>query len=155
FCIWTDTPRLSARRPRAKAVLRTIWVRTVLRSAMAVLGTGRPAVAALRKLGAKPDRLYDFPFAVDLDMFHPEPRADRPRAHPEVVFLSVGGLVNRLKGFDLALRALARLRTETGCPFKYRIAGSGPDRSALDLLAKELGIRDAFEFVGWIEAGDL
>jgi glycosyltransferase involved in cell wall biosynthesis len=155
FCIWTDTPNLSARRPPAKAVLRTIWLRTVLRSATAVLGTGRPAVAALHELGVAPERLYDFPFAVDLDAFHPGVRTVRPGAHRELVFLSVGRLVNRLKGFDVALRALASLRTTSNRPFKYRIAGSGPDRDALESLATELGIRDAVEFVGWIEARDL
>src|SRR5215813_11932690 len=30
FCIWSDTPNLSVRHPRATGVLRAIWVRTVL-----------------------------------------------------------------------------------------------------------------------------
>jgi glycosyltransferase involved in cell wall biosynthesis len=155
FCIWTDTPKLSGRRASTKAVLRTIWLRAVFRSATAVLGTGRPAVAALRELGAAPERVYDFPFAVDLDAFHPEDRTVPPAAHRELVFLSVGRLVNRLKGLDLALRALADLRAKTSRPFKYRIAGGGPDRHALESLATELGIRDAVEFAGWVEARDL
>ncbi len=50
------------------------------------------------------------------------------------LILAVGALHAR-KGFDLLLTAYARLRAETGA--QLRIAGEGPERDALERLARE------------------
>jgi glycosyltransferase involved in cell wall biosynthesis len=49
------------------------------------------------------------------------------------------------KGQDLAVRALARLRT-TGA--RLRLVGEGPDAAKLGELAVELGVADRVEFTG-------
>jgi glycosyltransferase involved in cell wall biosynthesis len=63
---------------------------------------------------------------------------------PTVV--AVGRLVN-LKGFDILIRAFARLPAEIGA--RLVIVGGGPDRNALESLAAELGLSDRIRFVGW------
>ncbi|MEW6269538.1 MAG: glycosyltransferase family 4 protein [Thermodesulfobacteriota bacterium] len=155
FCIWTDTPKLARRRLRAKEVARAAWLRVVLSRAAAVLGTGRPAVIALEQLGSPRERIHDFPFTVDLESFRPGAFGSGGASRGELVLLSSGRLVNRLKGFDLALAALARLKQQGFGEFRYRIAGSGPDRPALEAQAEGLGIERAVEFLGWVEARDL
>jgi glycosyltransferase involved in cell wall biosynthesis len=54
------------------------------------------------------------------------------------------GRLHRNKGFDIALRALAHLPTA-----HLAIAGEGPERAALETLARELGVADRVAFLGW------
>jgi glycosyltransferase involved in cell wall biosynthesis len=51
------------------------------------------------------------------------------------------------KGFDLLVRALARLPVDVTCV----LVGDGPERGNLERLAEELGIRDRTAFTGWVE----
>lgn len=62
--------------------------------------------------------------------------------------LCLGRLVPE-KGFDLALRALARLVLSFP-NLCLTIAGDGPERTKLNELTNELGLSHAVEFVGWI-----
>ncbi|MBP0464453.1 glycosyltransferase [Roseomonas sp. PWR1] len=54
------------------------------------------------------------------------------------------GRLHRNKGFDVALRALALLPGA-----HLSIAGEGPERAALESLARELGVADRVAFLGW------
>ena len=54
------------------------------------------------------------------------------------------GRLHRNKGFDIALRALALLPGA-----HLSIAGEGPERAALQALARELGVADRVAFLGW------
>ena len=56
----------------------------------------------------------------------------------------------RAKGIDIVLRALKRL-SEQGIDFRYVVAGEGSERAALESLARELGIADRTQFVGYVE----
>jgi glycosyltransferase involved in cell wall biosynthesis len=70
------------------------------------------------------------------------------RATPEQRILAVGRLTAQ-KGFDVLLRAFARLaREHPRC--LLTIAGEGPDLRALKAQAAGLGIADRVEFPGWI-----
>ena len=54
------------------------------------------------------------------------------------------GRLHRNKGFDVLIRALARL------PDVYAvIAGEGPERAALEALARDLGVADRLRLPGW------
>jgi L-malate glycosyltransferase len=58
------------------------------------------------------------------------------------------GAVGRLtvgKGLEYAIQALANQ------PATLRIAGDGPDRTRLEALAIEAGVRSKVEFLGWID----
>lgn len=54
------------------------------------------------------------------------------------------GRLHRNKGFDVALRGLALLPGA-----HLSIAGEGPERAALETLARELGVADRVTFLGW------
>lgn len=53
------------------------------------------------------------------------------------------------KGVDTALAAFARVR-EALPTARLVIAGDGPERQALEQLARELGVAGAVRFVGWV-----
>lgn len=73
--------------------------------------------------------------------------ADSPR------LLCIGRLVN-LKGFDLALVALARVRQKFPAT-TLTIAGDGEERAELEKQAQDLGLRDAVTFAGWRSPGEI
>ena len=62
-----------------------------------------------------------------------------------VVIVGVGRLV-RLKGFDVLVRAFARLPGVI--PAKLQIVGDGEERAGLERLAAELRVSDRVEFLG-------
>jgi glycosyltransferase involved in cell wall biosynthesis len=69
--------------------------------------------------------------------------------------VTVAGVTSRLctgKGIDVLLRAVKILRESApGNPVRLLVAGDGPERPALERLARELEIRDTVSFVGWVE----
>jgi glycosyltransferase involved in cell wall biosynthesis len=99
---------------------------------------------ALVGLGVAPARVRVLRNGVDLDLFAP---CDRAAARRELdlegeVWLSVGQLVER-KGHHLVVEALARAPTAT-----LLIAGDGPERAALERLARRLGVAPRVRFLG-------
>ncbi len=152
FVFWSDTP--DTKRHRAPVIdrLRSVFISWLLRNSMAVMGTGRPALAALASLGARPGTLVNFPYWVDLGSSPRRPGSEAS-ATASVPFriLSSGRLVNAQKGHDVVLRALALLGWRDHSAVEYRIAGVGPDEGALRKLASALGLGDVVRFLGWLE----
>jgi glycosyltransferase involved in cell wall biosynthesis len=70
-----------------------------------------------------------------------EPADGEPPATPVVV--GVGRLV-RLKGFDVLLRALPRMRSGA----RLILVGDGPERPALEALVRDLGVESRVRFTG-------
>ena len=66
-----------------------------------------------------------------------------------VGLVSVGRL-NRQKGFDLLLRAVAAVRREVA-GLSLTLVGDGPEAAALKGLAKELDLQDAVVFAGHLD----
>jgi glycosyltransferase involved in cell wall biosynthesis len=66
-----------------------------------------------------------------------------PRARPGPTVGSIGRLVHE-KGFDLLIRALARLPNISAV-----LVGDGPERGPLERLAREEGVADRVVFTGW------
>jgi phosphatidylinositol alpha-1,6-mannosyltransferase len=86
----------------------------------------------------------------DVDTFRPAPfdAAVRERLGwtGKRVVLTVGALQQR-KGQDMMIRALPRIRRD--CPdVLYAIAGEGWERSRLEQLVDDVGVRDAVQFRG-------
>lgn len=79
----------------------------------------------------------------DLSVFHPGPHP-APRTPPVIGY---SGRLETYKGVDVLLRAVARLPDA-----RLRIAGDGPERTALSRLSAELGIADRVAFVGHLGA---
>ena len=97
----------------------------------------------LRALARAFDSRFEIPIipnGVDLDMYTSPERSWQPP-----LILSVGRLVYQ-KGFDLGMRALARLKH---LDWQWNVAGDGPEMDALKSLAREQGISDRVVFLGW------
>jgi glycosyltransferase involved in cell wall biosynthesis len=115
------------------------------------MGTGKTALSVLAQMGCPPGKLIDFPYFIDLDQF---PYVRERALNRPVTFGSCGRL-HRDKGYDLGLRALAATRQKISIDFRYLMAGTGPEESALRQLAFELGISRQVDFVGWIDTEQL
>ncbi|GAB4415255.1 MAG: glycosyltransferase family 4 protein [Anaerolineales bacterium] len=99
--------------------------------------------SGLREMARRFDSSVEIPVipnGVDLEKFS---LAEREWTPPRL--LSVGRVVYQ-KGLDLAMRALAELKSQ---PWEWRIAGDGPQMNSLKKLAAELGIEDRIRFAGW------
>lgn len=91
------------------------------------------------RYGADADRMSVLPNFVDTDAFSPE-----PSCAPEAgTILSVGRL-SGVKRFDLLIRAAKRAGAK-----RVTLVGDGPDRSKLESLAAEVGLK--VNFAGRVE----
>ncbi|WBO22244.1 glycosyltransferase [Sphingomonas abietis] len=115
------------------------------RAAGGLLAVSAALKADMVALGLPEERIRVHYTGVDLDRFRPV--ADRVAAKAALgvsgpLLLSVGALIPR-KSHDLAIRALAALPDTT-----LMIAGQGPERAALEGLAKALGVADRVRLLG-------
>lgn len=125
-----------------------------------------PYLRALRRVAAVSDftrrqverlqsgvPVHVVPNSVDTDRFRP---TDDPRRVRRQEILICGRMARheRYKGHESLLRAL-RLAREQGSALTLRIVGDGDDRGRLELLARSLGLQDAVQFVGRLEADAL
>lgn len=119
--------RLTARRAR-------LTLAKTAETAARVKALGAPAVEVYSEVGLPEDELAKLSrLAV--------------RTGEPVRFLSIGRQLH-WKGFDLGLRAFARIHAE--CPeATYWLAGDGPERARLQTLCRELGIAEKVTFLGW------
>jgi glycosyltransferase involved in cell wall biosynthesis len=106
-----------------------------------IVGNTRGIVRWMTEQGWPAARAHHVPnFVEDLAGATPAVLAAPPGAHR----LLAMGRLHRNKGFDLALRALAQLPSA-----HLSIAGEGPERAALEALARELGVAQRVAFLGW------
>ncbi len=108
---------------------------------LAVSGALREAMAAL---GMPRDRIHVHRTGVDPDRFKP---ADRPAARAALgvqgpLLVTPGWLIPR-KGQRLAIAALAEIPEAT-----LFVVGDGPDRGALEVLARGAGLEERIRFLG-------
>jgi phosphatidylinositol alpha-1,6-mannosyltransferase len=136
------------------------WLaRRVYQGATAVFANSENSRQLLTAGWGVPDsRVHVIHPGVDVDRFRPDVNGTAERARigacpGDVVFLSVGRL-DRRKGHDMALRALARVRRVLPA-IKYGIVGDGPQRAGLEALAAEVGVADLVHFAGAVGEADL
>jgi glycosyltransferase involved in cell wall biosynthesis len=153
YAIWTDTPNPDRRGNWLKERLRSAWLRWILAGAKGCLGTGSTGVAGLRKMGAPERTLVTFPFVLDLDLYRRGPRGSE--ASRPMRFVSSGRVQNWLKGHDVAVKAFMRIASSDSMNFEYFVAGTGPDKEALERLVQEADLASKIKFLGWVEPGDL
>jgi glycosyltransferase involved in cell wall biosynthesis len=134
--------RLSEHSERGRG--RTRFRRALLRRADVVIVNGTSGKSYIQSLGVAPHRIAIVPQVSAVAAASEEEAHRRRRSgagHTNLLF--VGRLV-QLKGVDVALRALATVKTDT----TLRIVGDGPERASLEALARGLGV-DAI-FVGTV-----
>lgn len=123
-----------------------------LRQASRIITVSRALERALVRLGAPADRIEVLRNGVDLSLFR-DNRRDAVRGflgvHRNPLIASVGNLV-ALKGHDLVLRAAQRLPDA-----HVVIVGGGQERSALEWLSIELGLRARTHFIDNVAQADL
>jgi glycosyltransferase involved in cell wall biosynthesis len=90
------------------------------------------------------------PNVVDVDLFRPSARA-RSVEGPHVL---IARNLEHIYGIDVALRALAIVAARWP-QLRVSIAGSGPERAALEALGDELGMRGRMTFTGRLEPAEM
>jgi teichuronic acid biosynthesis glycosyltransferase TuaC len=141
-------------------------IRSVLRSADAVIAIGRHLRQEVIRYGVDPKRVHGWDRGVDAERFSVGDRATaRARLGLDVrspVLLWVGRMVP-VKAVDVLVEACGRLRGR-GIPFHLCLVGEGHLRSVLEEQVAALGLSDAVTFVGvqphdrlpnWYRAADL
>lgn len=117
----------------------------------------------VRLYGAEPDRVAVVPPGVDLSMFQPIDRDEARRTigyGPGRLLLFVGRL-ERLKGVEIAIRALALLRDRAHDDVRLLILGEDSregdesEKERLKQVASEVGVRDRVDFLGSVAHHEL
>jgi glycosyltransferase involved in cell wall biosynthesis len=122
-------------------------VRPTLRQATAVAVPSRFLQEVFARFGQK---TVVVPNIVDLELFRPAAAGER-KAEAHIV---VARNLEPIYDIGAAIRALARLR-ETIPNARMSIAGSGPERPALEALAAEMGVAGAVTFAGRLERREM
>jgi glycosyltransferase involved in cell wall biosynthesis len=100
-----------------------------------------------------PDRTFILYKGVDLDDYRSLDAGHwRKRLHPDVYDVAIGfaGQLVARKRIDAVMRMLAGPEFE-GMPWRFAIAGTGPEERALRAEAGRLGIDDRVIFCGFVE----
>jgi len=82
---------------------------------------------------------------IDLPPGRVKPRGF-PTGDPRIVFV---GRLGWHKGVDVLIRALAELRRD-GIGARLVVVGAGPEEEHLRALARDLGIGEALQWLGWV-----
>lgn len=129
-------------------------IQETAKQAYASIGVCKALMDKLVDLGAEQKKLYVFRNGVDLKKFKPEDQSlSRQKLNLPAnrkILLSVGHLVE-LKGHDIAIRALRELHEEV----HLVIVGAGPERQALEILAKSLQLTERVHFAGQVANAEL
>lgn len=123
---------------------------------LAAIITGADAVTAVsHDIAAKidtelgPQRVREVTVianGVDASFWHPAP-PDASEKRPAAGRIVAIGRLEQVKGFDLLIEALARLRV-AGTAVRLSLVGDGSQRAALEQQAQRAGVDDEVEFVG-------
>ena len=135
----------------------TFLTKLVLRSASAALANSHNTATLLTTFGVPEQKIHVIHPAVDADRFHPRVDGSKVRQHHarpnDIVLLSVGRLQRR-KGHDVAIDAVARLRDELP-NLRYVIVGDGEERPRLERMVAEHRLTDRVIMVGAVRDEDL
>ncbi len=141
--------------PPVRGRLSRFLMRFLYRRADAVFSISQAVAQEVGAiLGNKRSSVFTIPNPADLVMVRrgadgaaPHPWLAELEGSESAVLLGVGRLAPE-KGFDVLLRAVARLRRDGGT-HRLLLVGDGGERGRLELLAANLGLDDAsIQFVG-------
>jgi glycosyltransferase involved in cell wall biosynthesis len=157
--VWTTDATSLAPRDGAgwKRAVKGVILPLIFRSGSAAIAPSTRSAQFLRSLGVRPDRVYVTPYVVDNEYFQDRAAVvdvaavRREIAVPEgaTLALFVGKLVPWKRPADL-IHAIAHLDG-----VHVVLAGEGPDRTSLQVLAKELGLAERVSFLGFKNQSEL
>jgi N-acetylgalactosamine-N,N'-diacetylbacillosaminyl-diphospho-undecaprenol 4-alpha-N-acetylgalactosaminyltransferase len=129
--------------------LQDFAVRTSYRRADRVVAISDGVGGALsRRFGIDPGRVTTIHNAVDVAAVRARAGEDSEGLPTEPFIVAAGRLVHQ-KGFDLLIRAFAAALPRR--PISLVVVGDGPDRSALEDLARVQGVQGRVLFPGFVE----
>ena len=135
----------------------TLLTKLVLRGALAALANSHNTAALLTTFGVPESKIHVVHPAVDADRFHPRIDGSRVRqryARPDQILLLSVGRLQRRKGHDVAIEAMARLRDELP-QLRYVIVGDGEERSRLERLIVNHGLGERAFIAGTVADEEL
>ncbi len=139
--------------PLRPSLAGALGLRLTLREVSRWIAITEAVKRSLEAVGAAPSSIRVIPNGVDPAAFRRGHREEERHAlgiPPDAPLVAIIARLEPNKGVDLGLRAFAMLRR--GVPAAHlAIIGDGPDRAALESLARELGLRSAVRFTGWRE----
>ena len=128
-----------------------------------IASTGEERADLVEAYGADPERVVVVPPGVDLSMFQPLDRGEARRkiGYSEGRLLLFVGRLERLKGVEVAIRALALLRDRAHDDVRLLILGEDSvdgeesEKERLKAIANAAGLRDRVDFVGSVAHHEL
>lgn len=128
-----------------------------------IASTADEAYDLMDLYGADPERVVVVPPGVDLTMFQPMDRADARReiGYGSGRLLLFVGRLERLKGVEVAIRALALIRDRQHDDVRLLILGEDShegdesEKDRLKAIAIEVGVRDRVDFIGSVAHHEL
>jgi len=140
--------------PTRSRLRRNLWRRLLartLRGADLVVANSAYTLGLVRAAAPGAEAVA-VPLAVDHERFSPGDRAAAKTKYGAAgrrVISSVSR-IRRHKGHDIVFRALASLGEDARRGVLYLIAGTGPDRPAIEAQAKELGVAGCVRWLGFV-----
>lgn len=131
---------------RLGGVLERLTTGWALRRSRGVVVNSQRARQALMRRGLA--RVHYVPNGIDLDAAQPAEEAPSPAATRRIVAV---GRLSREKGYPHLLEAVAQVR-DLCPPVELVIAGEGPDREALEVSARRLGVAERVRFAGHVDS---
>jgi phosphatidylinositol alpha-1,6-mannosyltransferase len=155
FVCWTHGEDLITASTSRELSLLNRWV---YGRAAAAVANSRNTARLLLDIGVPQQKIEVVYPAVDASRFHPDvdgrPFRRRLGVDDDTTLLLSVGRLQRRKGHDVTLRALAQLG-ERVPRWHYAIIGDGDERARLECLTRECGIAQRVTFVGEAPDGDL
>lgn len=135
-----------------KSSLLRFFAKLTLRSADAVVVDSEVHREAVLSLGCKAWKVCCFPWGIDLDRFKPQ---DSIAIRQELGWISNRIIISTrthslLYGVEYLIRAMPRV-LENARDAKLLLLGEGPQLSYHKSLVRQLGIKEAVRFVGYVE----
>lgn len=154
YLCWTHGEELQYARSSREL---TVLLARVHRGASAIVANSRNTARELEALGVPREKVHVVYPGVDVGRFAGRVSGDTVRKRyvgdGEILLLTVGRLQRR-KGHDLTIEALAAVKSELP-HVRYLIVGDGEERSRLEELVDQCGVRDRVSFTGAVEADEL
>ncbi len=128
-----------------------------------IASTGEESGDLVEAYGADPERVVVVPPGVDLSMFQPLDRGEARRkiGYGDGRLLLFVGRLERLKGVEVAIRALALLRDRAHDDVRLLILGEDStdgeesEKERLKAIASAAGVRDRVDFLGSVAHHEL